>query len=208
MKLPEIPSYAKNLKICIACLLLSFSATPAISMARGFLVTVDVGRTSLKEFCELHQPPGYSCSQDANAIRLGVGYQFSQYFRLEANYGSLGAVKMNGLWGGANIIGESKLTSMQVAANIDLPITEVFSLSLKLGTAITRAETAFSCCYGNEREDYDMVVYGIGAQYDIAKQIAFQTYYENSKHKSFFSGFLASREFSIPSFTAGIVWKF
>ncbi len=204
MKLPNVPRHANRFNICAVCLLVLLSAISSKAMARGFYSAVDIGQTSFDQYCQHEQPAGYTCTNTATAVRLGGGYQFSPYFGLEANYGNLGSVKLNGIWAGANVNEKAKFRTIQVSANLDLPLSDAFALIIKIGIAKTTVDASFNCCYGNEKRDYMMSVLGFGAQYDISKKIAVRAQFESQDEQSLLGG----STFSISLISAGIVWKF
>lgn len=195
---------AKHFRFSILLGLILLTTMPVAAMARGFYTAVDVGQTSLDQYCQHEQPPGHSCSNNTTAFRLGGGYQFNPYFGIEASYGNLGTVRLNGTWATPDTVVEGKFTEIQLDTIFALPFSESFSLLFKLGVAKATVDTTYTCCFANDRSNYAMSVMGVGAQYDISKRLVARTQYEFQDAQAL----IGNSPFSISVLSAGVLWKF
>lgn len=147
-------------KICAATLLCSIAATPA--MAEGFYVALDVGQSNAKDTCT----GADGCSDSATAMRAAGGYQFTPMWGAEVSYATYGKASLGGT------SGDWETNGVQASGIGTFPVAESFSVLGKLGVARIQHKAA------GVTTTKTNLAYGIGAQYDLSKAIAFRVQYE------------------------------
>ena len=147
-------------KICAVTLVYGLSIAPA--MAEGFYAALDVGQTNAKDTCN----GSSGCSDTATAIRAAGGYQFTQMWGAEVSYATYGKANLGGSHG------DWKTSGVQASCIGTFPVSESFSVLGKVG--IARIEHQVNGASSTKTN----LAYGIGAQYDFTKGIAFRAQYE------------------------------
>lgn len=147
--------------ICAAALVYTIAITPA--MAEGFYAALDVGQTNAKDTCSAGTS---GCEDTATAMRAAGGYQFTPMWGMEVSYATYGKANL----GGTN--GDWKTNGVQASGIGTFPVSAVISLLGKVGVA--RIEHQIDGTTSTKTN----LAYGIGAQYDFTKGIAFRAQYE------------------------------
>ena len=148
-------------KLCTATLVYGLAISPA--MAEGFYAALDVGQTNAKDTCSAGTS---GCDDSATAIRAGGGYQFTPMWGMEVSYATYGKAALG------SSHGDWKTNGVQVSGIGTFPVAESFSVLGKVGVArLERQVNGASSTKTN-------LAYGIGAQYDFTKGIAFRAQYE------------------------------
>ena len=116
---------------------------------------------------------GFSSSiSKPTAYRLQLGYQVNTNFAIEGGYGDAGDEKYSASGGNLNgtiITGKLGLKVLNVNAVGILPVADKFSLLGKLGYANVKASATLASV--NVDATKDDFTYGIGAKYDITKEV-------------------------------------
>ena len=147
-------------KICAATLVYGLAITPA--MAEGIYAALDVGQTNAKDTCS----GSSGCSDTATAIRVAGGYQFTPMWGAEVSYATYGKASLG------SSHGDWKTSGVQASGIGTFPVGETISLLGKVGVA--RIEHQVNGASSTKTN----LAYGIGAQYDFTKGIAFRVLYE------------------------------
>jgi opacity protein-like surface antigen len=148
-------------KICAATLVYGLTVAPA--MAEGFYAALDVGQTDAKDTCNTGVD---GCNDSSTAIRAAGGYQFTQIWGMEVSYATYGKANLGGTYG------DWKTSGVQASGIGTFPVAESFSVLGKLGVA--RIEHQVNGATSTRTN----LAWGLGAQYDFNKRIAFRAQYE------------------------------
>jgi len=149
-------------KICTMALLCGMGASSA--MAEGYYAALDVGQTNAKDTCT-----GVAgCNDSATAMRFAGGYQFTPVMGMEVSYATYGKASL----GGAR--GDWETNGIQVSGIGTFPVGNAFSVLGKLGVARIEHKVGTTSATSTRTN----LAYGIGAQYDFTKGIAFRAQYE------------------------------
>jgi OOP family OmpA-OmpF porin len=126
-------------------------------------------------------------TDQGTAWKLYGGYQFTQNWGMELGYTSLGRYNSNyGLAStGSSATGSNRLSAWSLAGVGTLPLSRGFSLAGKAGLALLRNEYTFSglgssYLAGDNGTARDVgLLLGVGAKYDINRNLAIRFDYEN-----------------------------
>ena len=165
------------------------SALTTTATAEGLYAVVDVGQTTAKDVC-VGMPAGFSCNEKATAFKFSGGYQLTPNLGVEVGYGILGSSKISGTDTSSGfpitINADAKLTTLQVAAIGTFPLSDSFSLIGKLGVASstvklngTGSGLGVTVAIPETSATSTKLAYGIGAQFDLSKNLGIRTQYEN-----------------------------
>jgi len=165
----------KNIKsgLIAAALLASFSG---MANAGGqFYGAVDFGQSTLNGFCDA-MAGSTTCKETDSAFRGSLGYQVMPNLAVEAGYGNYGTAVATG--GGLTVEGE--VTSLQVAAVGSYPIDKAFSVTGKLGIAMStvKATASFRGRSASAEEDSTDLVFGAGVRYNLNDSIGIRGQFE------------------------------
>lgn len=149
----------------------------------GFYAGVGVG-TATVELDTNQQLGGFTFDSDDTAFKVFGGYNFNQYFAIEATYFDGGNPEET-LFTLADARGtlEVGVSGLSAAAIGRVPLGEVFALYGKLGLASYDAEIT-GRLNGDVVEDGeaevsdDDVVYGVGAAFNVGSQFELRAEYE------------------------------
>lgn len=156
-------------KIAIVALLSAFVATPAV--ADGLYAALDVGQSKGSDACNNGLP---GCKDTGTLIRGAIGTQITPMWGAEVSYGTYGKESL-GVFFGVPLDWEA--SGLQVSGTGTFPLGDAFSLIGKLG--IARTDLKFSGGGASVSETSINLAFGIGAQYDFAKNIAIRAQYED-----------------------------
>jgi len=147
-------------------------AFPLFAQAEGTYIGANVGRSELK----LSDEEG-SIKKSDTGYKAYAGYDFTQNFGAEAGYVDFGKLTQND--GGAKL--EVKNHAFYVAATGTLPLNEQFSLFAKAGVAQNRTKLTVSVLNfrDSESKNKTSAIFGIGAAYNINKNLSAVAEYEN-----------------------------
>jgi OOP family OmpA-OmpF porin len=156
----------------IAALIGAAIAFPVAAQAEGYFVGGNVGRSEQKL-----DGGNISLKDNGTGFKLNGGYQFNANYGVEVAYVNLGKAEVNG--NGASV--KSEPQTFFVAATGTLPLNNEFSLFGKVGIAqnhvkITARAPGFSA---SESDNRTTAVFGIGAAYQLNKNVSFVAEYEN-----------------------------
>ncbi len=178
-------------KLALIALLAATAATPVL--AGDVYVVGSVGQSSadinkgrLDGLLTNAGATGLSSSVDKNdiAYKAQVGYQFNPYFAVEGGYIDLGKAKYSASATGGTYKQEGNASGFNIAAVGILPINESFSLFGKLGVIDAKVEGSARGTGGavnlNGSANATKIkpTYGIGATYNVSKQLGIRVEYE------------------------------
>lgn len=165
----------------LALLGLLTSTTVLADIQPGFYVGAGVGSATL-ELDEDPELPGFKFDADDTAFKVFGGYNFNQYFAVEATYFNGGKPEetiIRGPGGKASI--DVNLSGLIPWAVGRLPIGDAFSVHGKLGFASYTAEIK-GRVNGNVVDEHNAddedVAYGIGAALNIGPAFQLRAEYE------------------------------
>ena len=190
-----------------AAILASFSGA---ALAEGsFYGAVDVGKSTFKGACE-GTWPGETCKDTDTALRGIIGYQVNPNLAVEASYANYGAAEYND---NAGLTASASATGFQLSAVGSWPIANAFSLTGKLGLALTKGEVkaaettpGIEFTYSND-DDTTALAWGIGARYDINQSVAVRAQYERLGKISFDKTDSTATS-PLNLLTAGVIFRF
>lgn len=128
--------------------------------------------------------PGDSNSEEKTktAYKLFGGYNFNQYFAVEGGYADLGKPAVKQTWVDGSGKGTFKETAWFLAGKGTLPINEQFNVFGKLGVTFNHVKNSSSDTDGwsySASDNRTGVLYGVGAEYNVTKQIGIRLEYED-----------------------------
>ncbi|MFA6062897.1 MAG: outer membrane beta-barrel protein [Gallionella sp.] len=168
-------------KSLAAALVLASVSGSAMAIDVGqFYVAADVGQAKAKDGCS-GLPAGFSCNTNSTGIRLGGGYQITNQLSAELNYADLGTYTINGTLAGLPFTSPNTIKSLQGALVANLPITDSFALTGKLGFASTKVNASASIpgAAVSISATSTTPVLGVGMLYSVNKSLAFRAQYED-----------------------------
>jgi OOP family OmpA-OmpF porin len=192
-------------KILVGTILSIAIATPAFAdNGSGIYAALDYQNVS---FGGLNDG-GSTNFPSPGAFRLAGGYHFSQNFGVEAGYSMIGDSTIQYTGASAKIAA----TSLQLAAVGTFPISNSFDLFGKLGLVSNSLKLSGTGAYSALSTDNTSsnVLLGIGAQYNISKQVGIRVEYEDlgkTDVKSNLNSAYASSA-KMTAFSVGVVYNF
>jgi OmpA-OmpF porin, OOP family len=148
-------------KLLALALFSSIFASSAFAEGTGFYGAFDLQTWSLTNLGGASNP--------STGYRIAGGYHFTPNWGAEIGYAESGSGDAGGL--------SYKVKSTQIAAVGTYPINEQFDVFAKLGYAANKLTgDAISGCNNCSKND---LMYGIGGQYNINKQIGIRLQYES-----------------------------
>jgi len=156
----------------------------AFADGSNFYAAFDIGQSRAKDACT-GIPAGISCDDTDTAYRLAGGYQFTPMWGAELSYADLGKDTMSGTYLGAQVTGDAKATSFQLAGTGTFPISSGFSVIGKLGIARTELKVSATATVpgfsasASAKDTSTKAAYGIGVQYDFNKTVSARAQYED-----------------------------
>lgn len=208
-----------KIKSLVALSALAFAASSA--MADGWYAVGSIGQAKIKDIdqagidAELidNGVTGLSSSADKTdtAYKLQAGYQFNKNFALEGGYFNLGKATYAAAFTGGVANASVKADGWSLSAVGILPLNEQFSLFGKLGAAYNTVKANATGTGGgstitwSDKDSNVGAVYGIGASYNLTKQIALRAEYEvyDKIGKDDTTG-----ESKVDMWSLGVVYKF
>lgn len=178
-----------KIKSLVALSALAFAASSA--MAGDWYAVGAIGQAKVKDFNQADldaevldiagvAPTSSSVDKTDTAYKLQAGYQFNKNFALEGGYFNLGKATYSAAYTGGNANAAFKVDGWNLSAVGILPLNEQFSLFGKLGAAYNtvKASANVGTNSGSDKDSNVGAVYGIGASYNLTKQIALRAEYE------------------------------
>lgn len=170
----------KKAVVMLAGLLVAGAAS-----AQGFYVGGNLGQSRTSFGSEFRgATPGDVTSYDKSdmAYKLFAGYEINKYFAVEGGYADLGDPQVNVTYVG----GWDKMTQESsawfVVGKGTLPINEQFNVFGKLGVSRNKVKSIGTDNTGGKDTVSDSrmeAVYGVGAEYNVTKQVGVRMEYEN-----------------------------
>lgn len=149
----------------------------------GVYAAFDIGQHKMKEMCAAEPGVTYtSCDDSDMAYRLGIGYQLNQNFGVEASYINLSDLAASGTYLGAAFTQKVSGDAFQFAVIGTAPINESFSVFGKVGVArasLDNDANVIGVGAGKESANSTKATFGVGASYNINKQMAIRAQYED-----------------------------
>ncbi len=124
--------------LAAAVLWVSVSGSAWATEVGQFYGAIDVGQSKFKEACT-GIFPGETCTDTGTVLRGAVGYQAHPNVAVEASYANYGKAEFNDNAGGT---AEAKASGFQFSAVGSWPLADAFSVTGKLGLALTKGEAA------------------------------------------------------------------
>jgi OOP family OmpA-OmpF porin len=156
----------------IAALIGAAIAFPVAAQAEGYFVGGNVGRSEQKL-----DAPGFSLKDNGTGFKLNGGYQFTANYGVEVAYVNFGKAEIKN--DGGYI--KSEPQTVFVAATGTLPLNNEFSLFGKVGIAQNHVKVTARApgVNSSDSENRTTAVFGIGAAYQLNKNVSFVAEYEN-----------------------------
>lgn len=173
--------------LCVVAMMAGVSGA-ALAAESTFYGAVDVGRTTVKDMCV----GATTCNNTPTGFRAGVGYQVNPSFAVEGSYGSYGTATASGAGTvgappvAATVTMNAAVSGFQLAAVGTLPMSDSFALTGKLGAAFSSVKLSGTLTpvggapiSASLSANSTTLVYGIGARYNMSKDIALRVQYED-----------------------------
>ena len=108
--------------------------------------------------------------RNETAVSLAYGFAVDKNFDVEMGYINLGKIKESG----PLYTYSAERQAFYLAGVGSMPVTDVFSVSAKLGLAVNRYESKLLSVFGNEIEKLTKIspMLGLGASYQFTKEVA------------------------------------
>lgn len=151
--------------------------------------------------------------------KLGVGYQFTPYVAVEGGYVDLGKTKYSynatAAQGTATASGEVKISGVNLSVVGILPVGADFNLFGKVGVLVGQAKASYGGTVNapgigawgagtSGTKNQSAATYGIGASYNLTKEISLRAEYEWFDIK----GIPATGDPDAKLFSLGVAYKF
>lgn len=187
----------------IAALVVALPAAAQESPLTGFYAGGSLGRAEAKDACG-GIGGGVSCDDKDTAWKIFGGYRFHPNIAAEVAYTDLGEITASG--GGERASIESK--AFELTALGMLPLSPASSLYAKAGIYRGEAEGQFSSGLlggGSAKETNTDLTFGVGAQFDLARNIALRG--EWQRYRDFGGGDVGG-ESDVDVLSIGALFKF
>ncbi len=196
----------KTSRLFAAALVSAALATPAL--ADQPYVSLDIGQTKAKDACSTAGAPATwsfaGCKDTGTTVRVGIGTQFAPQVSGEISYASYGSGTLGtvSIGGGAPLpLGDWKLSGFQLAGIGMLPVSDVVSVTGKIGVASTKLELSASGMSATSTN----LMFGIGLQFRLNSDAAVRVQYENL---GTVGDATTTGQAKVSLMTAGVVYKF
>lgn len=173
----------KNKVLLVAAIGMLASA-PVFAGEGQKYVALDVGQSKASNTCN-GIPAGVSCKDTATAYRIAGGYGFNKNFGVEVSYSDYGKAKASGTVLGVAVSADAGATAFQVVGTGELPLSEQFSLTAKLGVAAISEKVTATAAFGpfvagmSATANNTNAVIGIGAEYAFTPAVSVRVNYED-----------------------------
>jgi hypothetical protein len=183
-----------KLKITVAAVVLGLFAQVGFAQDAGFFVEGALGQTK----ANLGNTSGWTINNKDTAFGINAGYMFNDYIGVEGGYRDLGDVSgsatgtFSGTLYGKPLVGTGTLTlnadgsGWTLGPRLNLPLNKDFSMNARLGwfmweanakaglnAAFTWGGTAYLAnAQATTKQTGTDTYYGLGASYNINKQLA------------------------------------
>jgi len=148
---------------------------PFAAHAEGGYIGADVGHADVKVSSDYYG----STTKGHTAYKLYGGYDFNQYFGLEAGYVDFGKIDM----GYIDESLQAKSQAIYFAAVGTLPLNDQFSLYAKAGISANRVKVDWSFYDGSGSGSYTKnntsALLGLGAAYHFSKNLSVVAEYDD-----------------------------
>ncbi|MDP2879717.1 MAG: outer membrane beta-barrel protein [Sulfuricella sp.] len=152
--------------------------------------------------------PGITTSHEKTktAYKLFAGYNFNPSFAIEGGYADLGKPSSKFISATETVPQTQKESAWFVAGKGTLPINEQFNLFGKLGLTQNKVSASWSDSTGSGSgsDSRNGVLYGIGAEYNVTKQVGIRLEYEDFGQ----FGSTATGRTNTSAWSAGMTYKF
>jgi OOP family OmpA-OmpF porin len=155
----------------------SASVFAADNKAPRFYVGGAIGQSKANSACDGSQAYFSSCSETDTGVKIFGGYQINPTWAVEAGYANLGEVTASGRSANASI----KMNAFAVSAIGSIPVAQRVLLFGKLGAYSGEVKATGSGSRGrfaSVTEHNTDLVYGFGAKWNFAKNLALRAEYE------------------------------
>jgi len=164
-------------KLVAALLLFSAAVTPTLAADQGGYVAVDIGRATLSG-ADFGGNFGNLTFPNPGTIHLDGGYHFDRNFGIEGGLVLNGDSTLNSLQGGVAATETLKTSAVYIAAVGTLPLSDQFDLFGKLGLSSIGVDYS-SNAFGSLTQSQGNIMYGLGAQVNVSRNIGIRLQYEN-----------------------------
>jgi len=116
--------------------------------------------------------------EDPGAFKFAAGYQFTNNIAAEIGYTVFGDSTLEVYSGYSSYSATVALRSTHISLIADLPVSDKFSLTGKVGYSKNKAEITDSLS-NTFKDDASSAIFGIGAQYHFTPKFTLRAQYEN-----------------------------
>jgi len=192
-------------KFASALLLSAAISAPAFAAAPGGYVAVDVGPATFSG-ANFGGLAGNVTFPNPGSFHIGGGYHFDQNLGVEGGIVAVGDSTIN-----SGFVSETlKTSSFYVAGVGTLPLSEQFDLFGKLGFASTKIDYTSNFFIPASASKTNLM-YGIGGQFNINRNVGIRLQYENFGKVDFAPGAILlgqTNSVGLSTFTVGAVYNF
>ena len=185
-----------------AMLLASASGSAWATEVGKFYGAIDLGKTKVKDWCV--GTAGLNCTDTDTLFRGAVGYQVNPNVAVEASYADYGTVEVSDNFGA---LAEGSASGFQFSIVGSVPVSDVFSLTGKLGLALTDAEVTNNFGLPNTKDSNTTMAWGLGVRFQLNESVALRAQYESLGEISADSADPTADD-DINLMTAGVIFNF
>ena len=147
-----------------------------------YYISINAGASKVSNRCN-NLAVGITCKDTSLAYALDGGYKVNQYFGLEFTFAVYGSPKSSGTVSGSSLEVAEEISGFRVSGTADLPLTESFALTGRLGYAQTNVNVISIVSPGPNIPNYsapsNTLAYGVGLKYSFNKTYALHVKYDN-----------------------------
>ena len=172
--------------ICIFLMHIVFGVLPASAETESdfnpYYVSLNAGASKLTDRCT-NLAIGITCKDTALAYSLDGGYLANKYFGIEFTFAVYGSPKSSGTVSGSTLEVVDEVSGFRFSGTVDVPLTESFALTGRLGYAQTNVNVISTVSPGSIIPNYsapsNTMAYGAGLKYNFNKTFSLHVKYDN-----------------------------
>ena len=177
-------------KITVLTIIIFMAALLNASLAQAgsddnpypYYMSISAGASKVTDRCN-NLAIGITCKDTSPTYSLDGGYKANQYFGLEFTFAVYGSPKSSGTVLGSTLEIAEEISGFRVSGTADIPLTESFALTGRLGYAQTNVNVISIVSPGPNIPNYsassNTLAYGAGFKYSFNKTYALHVKYDN-----------------------------
>lgn len=147
-----------------------------------YYMSISAGASKVTDRCG-NLAVGITCKDTSPAYALDGGYKANQYFGLEFTFAMYGSPKSSGTVSGSSLEVAEEISGFRVSGTADIPLTESFALTGRIGYAQTNVNVISIVSPGPNIPNYsapsNTLAYGAGLKFNFNKTYSLHVKYDN-----------------------------